>query len=265
MLSEVLSTLRAKKPEIVEALVARVVATVPLYAAADPRELRLNVDGLFDDMLAFLEVGDRTAYKDRIVALSKARIAQGFTPTDVLQALLVGAPVLRDIIRTVAPASDPSVLAAFSAVEAAIHELAATAASLYVDHVGRQMKSKNDELFRLNQRLVAQEELLSLEVVGMSKALGNAQAFLRCTIDSLSSGLMVVEAGTRRITLYSARAEQIIGIPAEEALGRDVVAAMGPLGGIDIQSIINTVLKLGRLPLMRLSLTREDGSIRHVS
>lgn len=264
MLHEVLATLHAKKGTLADRLVERITTHIPQYAASDPRELRRNIDTLIDDVLAFLEVGDRTAYTDRLVELSKARIAQGFSPSDVLQALLVAAPVLRDTIRAEGPA-DPHVAAAFDAVEAAVHELAITAGSLYVEHVARQMRAKNDELARLNQRLLAQEELLSLEVVGMSRALGNAQEFLRNTIDSLPCGLLVVDSRTRRISLYSSRAEQILGVPAEEALGRDVVAALGPLGGIDIQSIVNTVLRLGRLPLLRLSLTREDGSVRHVS
>jgi PAS domain S-box-containing protein len=264
MLPEVLASLRAKKTPLTDRLVARITAAVPEYAASDPHELRRNIDALIDDVLAFLEAGDRSAYTERLAALSAARIAQGFSPEDVLQALLVAAPVLRDTLREDGPA-DPAMAQAFDVVEAAVHELAITAGSLYVDHVARRMKAKNDELNRQNLRLLAQEELLSIEVSGMARALGNAQEFLRCTIDSLPCGLLVVDARTRRISLYSSRAEQILGIPAEEALGRDVVAALGPLSGIDIQSIVNTVLRLGRLPLVRLSLTRDDGRVRHVS
>ncbi|MFN7133486.1 MAG: adenylate/guanylate cyclase domain-containing protein, partial [Myxococcales bacterium] len=78
-------------------------------------------------------------------------------------------------------------------------------------------------------------------------------------IESLTSGVMVVEARTKHITLYSRRMEEILGVPAEQMLGRDVVSAFAGASGIDPSALVQTVQGFGRLPLTKLRVVMPGG------
>lgn len=250
--------LQANRTALVERLVARVSAQVPQYSRIDGADLRRNIDDFFGDLLLLLQEGEVASFKDRFFAIAQQRIEQGFAPSDFLQAVLLASPVLREVIPS-AEAGD-----ALLAVERRLHEVAALAATVYADVMGRRLKAKNEELNRLNTRLLAQEKLLSIEAMGTSRALEAANEFNRRVIESLSAGLMVVDSLTMRVTLFTSRAEEIVGIEAEKVLGYTLTEALGGVQGIELDHITTMVRTLGRLPLTKFTLTLPNGRRRAV-
>src|SRR5262249_34899113 len=145
------------------------------------------------------------------------------------------------------------------AVEQGLHEAAAVGASVYAETMNRRLKAKNEELDRLNARLTQQEKLLSIEAMGASRALEVANEFNRRVIQSPNSGLPRADSQSLGVLLFPRRAEEILAISAEKALGREVGEALAGLSGLDLGRLIGTVRTLGQLPLTKLALTLPTG------
>jgi class 3 adenylate cyclase/PAS domain-containing protein len=250
--------LRAHRATIVARLAEQVVDVVPTYVSASIDQVRHNIGATLDDAIAMLDGGPIAAVKERFAQLARQRIEQGIAPADFLQAALLASPVLREVIGHEADASE------LLALDKALCEVAAIAATVYAEVAGQRLKAKNAELDELNARLLRHERMLSIEATGASRALETANAWNRSVIESLSSGLMVVDSQTLRLTLFTHRTEELLEIPAERALGRTIDEVLDGVAGLDLEHIIGTVRALGRLPLTRFSLTLPSGRRREV-
>lgn len=255
--------IRDNRAGLVEGLVTRILEDVPQYARVPGPELTESIEGFVDDLLALLEGREGAGLTGRLVELSQRRFTQGFQPGDFLRAILQVHPLLRPHVRTLR-ADDPAFAKEYDAFERILHDAAATAANVYVETVTHQIEAKNQALNRLNQRLVAQERLLTQEVAEASYALEASQEFTQRMVDSLSSGVVAVRTDTLNVTYFSSRAEEILGIPAEDALGRPVGEAVRPIEGVDADALVEVVRRAGRLPLTRARIRLPDGRRRAI-
>ncbi len=253
----ILRILHERRAELLDRLSARIIETIPGYAELSPSALRSNLGQFLDEILGLADDAGGGAITEHLVALSRQRASQGFSASDYTRAVLLVLPVIREFVRTVGPPHDPSFARAFAELEAVLHRLGALAASFYVEASSRQLEAKNLELNRLNQQLQARERAANLETAQVSRALASANQFNQRVLESLTSGLMVVQAGTLEVTLYSNRMEQILGIPAEQVLGKHAREGLGPLWDA-ADRVLQTVHALGRMPLTKMLLpTRE--------
>jgi adenylate cyclase len=248
---------------VVDRMAARIVQSIPRYSLLDARDLRENLEGFFDDLMEMIDAGQSGAFASRVLEVSQRRIAQGFSPSDYLHAILLTFPTLREVLRRVGPTNEPSLAAGFAELEEVLHQLAATSADLFIQSVTHSLESKNRELNRLNQKLKAQERSVALEAHQATRELEHANEFNRRVIESLSSGLLVVDTSDV-ITLFSSRVAEIIELAPETVLGKNVYEALAPLGGLDVGGLIRTVRTMGRLPLTRIRLTLPSGRHRTV-
>lgn len=263
MSSPVVQLIRAHQGLFLDRIVARIMEHIPRYALVDPSTLRLSCAEFLDDMSAMIENKERRAISDRIIADAQKRIDQGFTPSDYLGAILQVFPVARELVRDKGP-KDPAFAKSFSEFEAALHEMAAVAASVFASTFARQLESKNQELNTLNQRLQTHERVLQMEATQATKALRAANEFNARIISSLTSGLGVIETGTQKVIHYTHRMEEILGIPAEKVLGRPVLEAFAGVFEIELRDTIQTVKSFGRLPMTKTHVTMANGRIKSV-
>ncbi len=253
----------AHREIFLDRLTARIAEALPRYAQMARPELRASVDGFLDDVVQLVDGGDSHGLGERLVAVAKRRVSQGFAPSDYVGAVLLCFPVLRELLRSGGKEHDPAVARGFAEIEEILHRLAATASSVYAEATARQLEAKNQALERAYQELLAHERQLATEAGRAGRALDAANEFNRRVIESLSSGLLAADFATQRVTLYTSRMEEIVGIPAEEVLGRTVTEAFRGLEGLDVGGMIERVRATGRLPMTKVRLARLDGTVRH--
>jgi PAS domain S-box-containing protein len=264
MENRIVALIRSGREQLVDRFAMRLLETIPQYSRLGGPSLRASIDAFLERLLELTVSDDKRPMEERIAEISRSRTDQGFSPSDFLHATLLAQPVLRDHVRTAGPRDDPDFAREFARIEALLNAVAISAANIFAETVTAQLQSKNDELNRLNQRLLVQEKLLSHEVVGATRALQSANEFNSRVISSLSAGVLVVDAKTRKITLFSGRAEEILGFGAEKALGLDVADAMGCLERAEAERLIATVRQFGKLPLTKMSLATPGGRHRAV-
>ncbi|MBS2026708.1 MAG: PAS domain-containing protein [Deltaproteobacteria bacterium] len=264
MLFELVRLLRDHQESYVDRLVSRIASALPAYARMEGVELRESVAGFTAELIQAVETGDAGKLTQRLIENSQSRVNQGLSLAEYMRALFLAPGVCREMLREIGPKNDPNAAKAFSALEEKLHEITALAADIYTETAARQLRAKNLELNRLNQALEAREKALQAEGVKVSRALASANEFNSRVIQSLSSGVLVVDHATRKLTLYSQRMEGIFDLPAEEVLGKEGPEAFARIKGIDHALIIKTVQATGRFPLTKLSLTSAQGRKRTV-
>lgn len=229
---------------------------VPRYALIGSLELRASIEVLMDEVIELLssqQAGARIA-SERMNAVVRRRVDQGLSASDFITAVMLSVPVCRDILRDAGLDRDPELQRGMEAIEGSLNLLTATAASVYVEVHRRQLEAKNQALNRVVQELRAHERVLSSETAERGRALDAANEFNRRVIESLSSGVLVLSANHAIVDLYSSRCEEIIGIPAEDVLGRPVSEGFASVKGLDLAGAVETVRNMGHLPLTKVRL-----------
>ena len=259
----VIPLLEHRYQTVLDQIVSAVVEAVPRYELLSGVELRENLSGLVDALLALLKGGDPAVVRDRLVMNAERRVAQGFTASDYLRAVFVVPMTLQRALRTEAGA-DVGLLAEVDALSPVLLELTAMAGNFFVDQIARQLHAKNAELNRLNQQLVSQHKALRIETDDAGRALSESHELTRRVIESLSSGLIVTDRATNHITLYSSRMEEITGIRTEDAIGQPVGKVFAHVGGFDSVGVIAQVTLTGAMPLTKLHITLPNGRKKSV-
>jgi PAS domain S-box-containing protein len=251
------------RAQLLDRLVAEVKEFVPRYELLPVEDFRGSLDGLLSALTALLAGTSPTAVQQRLVQAAERRVAQGFSAADYLRATFVVPTVLQRELRHLL-SRDPVALEELERLAPVLIDLTATAGNTFVDRVSRQLQAKNLELNRLNQQLLAHQRALSVEVGTAMRQLAAANEFNRLVIESLSSGLFVTDRTTERITLFSSRLEEMLGIRCEDALGGEVSAVFASVGGLDLAGCIAQVKQTGSMPLTKLHVTLPSGKKKSV-
>ena len=98
----------------------------------------------------------------------------------------------------------------------------------------------------------------------IGKALASANEFNARVIESLASGVLVTQADTSTITLFSQRMEAITDLAAEDVLGRPARKASRRSRESNHALIHQTVVSTGRFPLTKIQVTSAKGRKRTV-
>ncbi len=251
--------LASHKVELADRIVSRIQQRIHGYSRISTLELRASVEVFLDRILSPSVHAEPGELLDIVMERSESRVRQGFSLSEFLGALFSVFPAARSVIREVGLDSRPEFAASYEALEGRVHELMVKSAEVYSETISQQIRSKNEELNRLNQRLSAHEKLVKQESSSIGKALTSANEFNSRVLQSLSSGVFVADAKTRKLVLWSGRMESITGLSAERALGRDIVEVLNQLEGLDGERLVAEVRRTNKLPVTKMKLRRPDG------
>ncbi|MFH1464936.1 MAG: adenylate/guanylate cyclase domain-containing protein [Pseudomonadota bacterium] len=252
--------LAPRRDILIESLLDRVQAGSSTYALFDPRDLALAIEVLVGDLLAVLEGGPVEALEARVTASIARRGAQGVPFDDALTAHLQALPAVRDLLSAEGPRLDPELREGLATLESLVLRVVPAMARAWSEQQRCRLRGMGQALERAVQGAPARDPDPATQ-----RALEQANEFNRRVIESLSSGLMVIDSSPEaRIRLFSGRLEEILGIPAEEVVGRPVAEGLAAFTGADLVGLVGTVRKVGRLPLTRVQMVRADGRPRTI-
>src|SRR5258706_11618148 len=93
---ELFTFLEKNKPDIIEALMERIPATVPAYLKVPKPELRQQLEHLMEAYGDFLVTGEPDTMTSVLRYITKVRAQQSFRLSDVLRSLLLIPPAIRE-------------------------------------------------------------------------------------------------------------------------------------------------------------------------
>ena len=217
-------------------------------------ELRASLDGLVDLLLAQMEHGDGSP--KLLHTISKRRLDHGFSASDMLRAALLMGPIIRSVL-----GHDTFRYDEYARLEDTLSSFALTSSNAFIEASTRKLEAKSQALRRMNEELVAHRDALSQEVSATTKALSSQRTLNRKIIESLASGILGVRADLE-VVRYSQRAEQILGLPTEEVLGKNILEAAAGIVGIDVEATIDAVRSRGELPLTKVQISPSSSTPR---
>ncbi len=256
--------IRDNRALFVDRLTGRIVEALPRYGLIGTHELRQSVDALTGDVLELFDAaasGQTRVASERMTAITKRRVEQGLPAGDFLTAILLALPVTREFLRTSGRERDPELHRGFEQIEQALHLLAATAAGVFAESARRQLEGKNQALNRMVQELQSHERALSSEASQRGRQLDSANEFNRRVLESLSSGVVVISAHDAVVRLFSTRCEEILGLAAEDVVGKRVDLAIAGVEGLDMAGAIETVRTIGHFPMTKVRLVLPTGRV----
>ena len=263
VLLRIAALIDAKRALFLDRMVSAVQGAVPRYELLPATDFRASLDGLLDALVALLRGVDPTLVQERLMVVADRRIAQGFSAADYLRAVFIVPNVLQAELRIQA-ANDPLALAEMEQLSKVMLDLTAGAGNTFVDRLGRQLHAKNIELNRVNQQLAAQQRAMSLEVDDALSKLAVVSELNSRVIESLSSGVFVTDRASMRISLFSSRLEEVIGITCESAIGQPVGEVFAAIEGIDATALIQQVKQTGSMPLTKMHVVLANGRKKSV-
>ncbi len=262
-LQTLIGFLEPRRERLLDELINAIVKRLPVYSSLDPRELGPGVKLLLDDLFSLLQKGEARGMGLHMHAAAGRRIAQNIPLADYIEAHLQVLPAIRLLLGAEGLLHEPAYQRALGELSEILLTLVPKVARAYSVHVDQRISRKNQEVQRLSQQLAA--HAAAGEDAGMAKALEQANEFNRRVIESLSSGLMVIDSTkSATIRLVSTRMEEILGVPAEDLQGRPLVDVLHLFSGMDVLGAVRTVRQVGRLPLTKLVVRRPDGRQRAI-
>ena len=263
-MSAILDMLRANRDRAISDLVASLVEQVPRYALANPAEMRGYVEQIFDGYLHAVDTGDISEATRSLRVAASRRANQGFAPAEFVTAMLMTYPVVRNIIRSAGPRNDATYAREFERVESVTMRLIAEGSNFFTARLAEIKQSELSDVQAQKRQLEERNRALERRDVITQETLQSTLDLNARVIASLSSGVVVVNP-QRRVTLWSGRMEEILGIPAAQAEGQaidDLVTAK--VKGVQVSELIERVRTLGRLPMTKLLFVTADGTERHL-
>jgi PAS domain S-box-containing protein len=261
--NEAVEILKARREETISELVSSLIEVVPQYAQTDARELRGNVEALFNLFLDVVQTKDTATITGTLDLIARRRIEQGFATADFTRALLMVYPVARRQVRAAGPRNDASMGHAFQEIEEAVFRIVAVASNLFSANVKRNVEKKLSDAEKSGERLKEKSRVLEAAVARTQRELLEVQELNERVIASLNSGVIVVTHPDARVILWSHRAAEISGIKSEEAVGRTALELAPRLKGAPIAELVATVRAMDRLPLTKVVLETPTGK-RHL-
>jgi adenylate cyclase len=263
MANEAVEILKSRREEAISDLVASMIEAVPQYAQADAREVRSNVEALFDMFLQVVETRETAALTGALDVIARRRIEQGFATADFTRALLLVYPVVRKQVRAAGPRNDVNMSRAFQDIEDAVFRMVAVASNVFTAGIKRNVEKKLSEAEKTSERLKEKSQVLETAVARTQHELREVQELNERVIASLTSGVIVVTHPDARVLVWSQRAAEITGIASEEALGRLAMDLAPRLKGAPMQELYATVRAMDRLPLTKVAL-EQNGNKRYL-
>jgi PAS domain S-box-containing protein len=248
--------MQAQRPQLLDAAVTTLREAVPAYTRVDRSELRASLDGLLTLLGEHLAEPSGGPTPHILHDVSKRRLEQGFSSSDMLRAALLMGPVVRQVL-----GHDSFRLEEYARLDALLTEFALIASNAFIEASSRKLEAKSQALRRMNDELIAHRDALSHEVRATSRALASERTLNRKIVESLASGIIGVSPDLE-VVLYSPRAEQILGLPTEAILGQPLLEAAAGITGIDIEGTVAAVRSRGELPLTKMKVGTPNGQER---
>ena len=262
-LHRLIAFLLTRQDELQAALLDVIIEHLPVYSTMDLRELGPAVNVLVNDLFNLLYQGSTAQLRLHLHAAAARRVEQGIPLGDYVEAHVQLLPAIRKVLATAGLSDDPGYERALGELAQVLLSLVPSVARAYTGHLDRRISLKNQEIQRLSQSLSAYDDH---DAGGnLAETLELANEFNRRVIESLSSGLMVIDSSAQvRIRLVSGPMEEILGLASEQLQGRSLKEVGHLFSGLNVLEAIRTVRKVGRLPLSKVTVTRPDGHKRSV-
>jgi PAS domain S-box-containing protein len=263
ILNEFLETANARMPELIAEVIEILHDKIPRYRQIPAKTMQKSVGLLIRAGLASFG-GGPSDLPTELRALADERTDQQFTPSELIGALWMGQSTCRSLIRSQLSGSDEQRFAVEAELDKAIAAFMLKLLDYYLSSYHRRLLRLNDVLSRQNEELQELRTSLTQRVDDSSRQLAEAEQLQARVVETISSGLMLVERKSRNLLLFNRAMERLSGVSAEQVLGRPMHTVLRFVEGVPYDEFVEQVRLHGEVGLRKLWIQLPDGSSRAV-
>lgn len=263
IMSEFLEMADAQMPRLIGEVIEILQAKIPRYRQLPVATMRQSVELLIRTGLDSLGSGPKDLPK-ALQALADERTDQKFTPSELIGALWMGQSTCRALIRGQLSGTDEQRFAVETELDKATASFMLKLLDYYLSSYHRRLLRLNDVLGRKNEELLELRASLTQRVKDSSRQLADAEQLQARVVETISSGLMLVERKSHNLLLFNRAMERLSGVSAEQVLGRPMDTVMRFVQGVPYDEFVEQVRLHGEVGLRKLWIQLPDGSNRAV-
>jgi PAS domain S-box-containing protein len=250
--------------EFCDRVVDQLQRTFPRYRALERDQALFGAQVVTRAALAAATNQSDSSISADLKRLTHARIEQQFPLGEALGSFLVGQTEFRPLLAQVAQGDMTRLLELHRQVDQRLLPFFLRLVDDYVDTLNARLIRLNDQLLRRNEELQQLREELASQLQMTSRRLGSLERLKASLADNASSGLVVVERGTRRILLCNKAIERIFGLSRNELIDRSVDDILRRVEGVPQHEFIEQIRLHGQVGLRKLKLRMANGAWRVV-
>ena len=236
----VLAFLRNNQTRIVDALYERIHQTTQAAAHFVPNELRDNIARGATAFLATLEANDPTAIEHFITDLIAPRTVEEFPLAVLHRTFTVFGEMLLPLLRECYGDDTGRILDDLQR----LHLLIAAILQKLVE----QYETRSKVLVRRQQeQLQAYSQQLEAHLVQVGEEFQTLQDFNESILQSMTSGLLVVDKDTHRILKVNRAMERLSGLPATAVVSKTVEEVFAGWPGLPLNAFAEEVERHGSI------------------
>jgi PAS domain S-box-containing protein len=238
-------------------------AIIPHYRTIASDTLHENVKLSLQSALRVLDDPPLAALPEEMRRLADQRTGQDFTPTEIIVAMWLELSMMRPLIREVV-GTEERYSEAEEELDRRILSFVLLLVDYYYSRYHRRLVDLNETLSRQNEELLRLRAALTEQVDQTSRQLVEVEQLKSRVVESISSGLVLIDHNTLRVKLFNKALERLTGIPAGQAVGRVISDVISFIEGVPFEEFLEQVRMHGEVGLRKLWIRLPSGAQRAV-
>ncbi|MCA9671559.1 MAG: protein kinase [Myxococcales bacterium] len=254
----------ARLDDLTDSIIAALRATIPRYRTIDDHALAATVRLLVEFAMAHLAEAPPETLPEALHKLIEQRTEEKFTLTEVIGALWMGYICSRPMFLASAEGKLERYDELMDIVDARIMPFMLSVVDSYIAkqhgklvHISEKLARRNDELEHLRGKL-------AVRVRQATSELAASEQLKARVADTISTGLLLVERGTRRILMFNRALERLTGMPGSQILDRQMDEVIGFVDGVPFNEFVEQIRMRGEVGLRKLRIRLPNGAERAV-
>ncbi|MCC6747419.1 MAG: protein kinase [Deltaproteobacteria bacterium] len=253
-----------RRAGLADRMVASLKQAFPRYRKMDSALLGKAVELLLGTAIDFLADDASPSLPAGLRLIADERAEQQFSLTELVGALWTGFAVCRPVFQEAAGKDLERYAALEDQVDQRILPFLLKMVEYYVSSVHGRLMKLNEALAQRNEELQQLRATLADQVRDATSQLAQATQLKAHVIDSISSGLVLVDRSTRKVLLFNRAMERISGVPGSQILDRPIEEVLTFVEGVPQEEFLEQARMHGQVGLRKLRMRFASGPERAV-
>jgi PAS domain S-box-containing protein len=238
--------------ELAEPIAQALRNLIPRYQMVDLASLKQNIKLTLTNASLVFNDEPLTELPESMRRISDERTDQNFTPTEIIGALWLELSMMRPLIREVAGNEVERYTQIETQLDQRILSFILTLIDYYFSRFHSRLVHLNEVLAKQNEELIQLRSALTDQVKLTTRQLMDAEQLNTRVVETVPSGLILVERHTHLLKIFNQSMTRLSGIPAEQALGRPIEDVLASIEGIPFDEFMEQLRLHGEVGLRKL-------------
>ncbi len=250
--------------EIAGRVVGALRAVIPRYRTIDPQLLAESSKVTLLTALKVFEEEPLAELPEEMQRLADQRSVQQFTPSEIIGAMWMELSTIRPVFMELGGNDFAAMKSIEEFVDQRILSFILKLVDYYFSRYHLRLVQLNETLSRQNEELIQLRSALTDQLNQASRQLIEAEQLKARVVETISSGVVLIERDSRRVKIFNRMMEKLSGVAASQAIGRPIEEVLSFVDGVPFDEFTEQIRLHGQVGLRKLWVRLPNGAQRAV-